>query len=221
MADGSRCRIKICGVTTVESALDAVRAGADAIGLNFYPKSPRAVSESMACDILASLPPFVEPVMLSVDEPWETALARRARLPGVRTIQRHDLEPCLPGAEIRWIPAFGIRHAGSLDAIRTLLHRCRAYNDPLPAAILVDASVPGQLGGTGQTLPWEVLDSFDVGLPLILAGGLTPENVGAAVKRVRPFAVDVASGVESRPGIKDFDRMRRFALAVRNAEAAS
>src|SRR6059058_1627898 len=129
MADGNRCRIKICGVTTVDAALDAVRAGADAIGLNFYPKSPRVVAEFMACEILAALPPFVEPVMLSVDEPWDIALARRARLRGVRTIQRHDAEPCLPGADIRWVPAFGIRHAGNLDAIRTLLARCRAYDD--------------------------------------------------------------------------------------------
>jgi phosphoribosylanthranilate isomerase len=221
MADGNRCRIKICGVTTVDAALDAVRAGADAIGLNFYPKSPRVVAEFMACEILAALPPFVEPVMLSVEESWDVALARRARLRGVRTIQRHDAEPCLPGADIRWIPAFGIRHEGSLDAIRTLLARCRAYDDPLPAAIMVDAAVPGQHGGTGQTLPWDVLDGFDVGLPLILAGGLTPENVGEAVKRVRPFAVDVASGVESRPGVKDFDRMRRFVDAVRTAELRS
>ena len=205
-----RCRIKICGVTTVDAALAAVQAGADAIGLNFYPKSPRAISEATACDILAALPPFVEPVMLSVDESWETALARRDRLPGVRAIQRHDAEP--PPIDIRWIPAFPVRDAGSLDAIRALVERRR------PAAILVDACVPGQHGGTGQTLPWDVLDGFDVGVPLILAGGLTPENVAAAVKRVRPFAVDVASGVESRPGVKDADRMRRFALAVRSVE---
>ena len=213
MVDHGRCRIKICGVTTVGAALAAVRAGADAIGLNFYPKSPRCITEAVACDILAVLPPFVEPVMLSVDESWETALARQARLPGVRTIQRHDAEP--PPTDVRWIPAIAVRDAGSLAVIRALVERCR------PRAILVDAAVAGQHGGTGQTLPWDVLDGFDVGLPLILAGGLTPENVGAAVKRVRPFAVDVASGVESRPGIKDFDRMRRFALAVRAAELAS
>ena len=221
MADYGRCRIKICGVTTVDSALTAVQAGVDAIGLNFYPKSPRAISESVACDILAELPPFVEPVMLSVDESWETALARRARLPGVRTIQRHDGELCPSGADVRWIPAFGVRHVDSLDAIRALLDCCRATDDPMPVAVLVDAFVPGQFGGTGQTLPWDILDGFDPLVPLILAGGLTPENVGAAVKRVRPFAVDVASGVESRPGIKDIDRMRRFVDAVRTAEAAS
>jgi phosphoribosylanthranilate isomerase len=206
-----RCRIKICGVTTVEAALAAVRAGTDAIGLNVYPKSPRAVSEAAAIDILAALPPFVEPVMLSVDESWETALARLRRLPGIRTVQRHDAQPC-PAADVRWIPAFGVRDAGSLAAIRALLERCR------PVAILVDASVPGQFGGTGQTLPWDLLDGFDPGVPLILAGGLTPENVAEAVKRLRPFAVDVASGVESRPGVKDADRMRRFVDAVRTAE---
>jgi phosphoribosylanthranilate isomerase len=206
----NRCRIKICGVTSVDAALAAVWAGADAIGLNFYPKSPRAISEATAREILAALPPFVEPVMLSVDESWETALARLDRLPGVRTIQRHDAEP--PPTDVRWIPAFGVRDAGNLEAIRTLVERRR------PTAVLVDASVAGQFGGTGQTLPWDLLDGFDVGVPLILAGGLTPENVAEAVKRVRPFAVDVASGVESRPGIKDAERMRRFALAVRTAE---
>jgi phosphoribosylanthranilate isomerase len=210
MAHLGRCRIKICGVTAVDAALAAVQAGADAIGLNFYPKSPRAISEATAVDILAVLPPFVEPVMLSVDESWEIALARLARLPGVRTIQRHDPEP--PPVAVRWVPAFGVRDASSLEAIRALLEFCR------PAAVLVDACVPGQRGGTGQTLPWDVLDGFDPGVPLVLAGGLTPENVAAAVKRVRPFAVDVASGVESSPGVKDVDRMRRFIDAVRTAE---
>ena len=218
MAHIGRCRIKICGVTTVDAALAAVRAGADAIGLNFYPKSrhARGFGRPRACiDILAALPPSsVEPVMLSVDESWETALVRRSRPPGVRTVQRHDAQPC-PASDVRWIPAFGVRDAGSLDVIRALLQRSR------PAAILVDASVPGQLGGTGQTLPWDLLDGFDPGVPLILAGGLTPENVAEAVKRVRPFAVDVASGVESRPGVKDADRMRRFIDAVRTAELAS
>lgn len=217
-----RCRVKICGVTNEADAELAARLGADAVGLNFYEASPRWINEETACGILRVLPPFVEPVMLAVRETWDTALARRARLPAIRTIQVHgdDIEPCLPGAECRWIAAFAIRSADSLRDIQTLLRRCRMGGAPMPAAVLVDAHVPGAYGGTGQTAPWDLLEHFDPGLPWILAGGLTPENVGDAVRRLRPFAVDVASGVESQPGRKDADKLRRFLAAVRQADEA-
>jgi phosphoribosylanthranilate isomerase len=215
-----RCRIKICGVTSVADATAAARAGADAIGLNFYAPSPRCITEDTACDILRSLPPFIETVMLAVKETWQAALARHARLPGVGAVQMHGdtIEPCLPGANVRWVPAFPVRSADSLPSIETLLSRCRTNGDAMPAAVLVDAHVPGEYGGTGRTAPWDLLEGFDPGVPLILAGGLTPENVGDAVRRVRPYAVDVASGVESRPGVKDPEKLWRFVEAVRNAE---
>lgn len=215
-----RCRVKVCGVTTVDDAGAAVRAGADAIGVNFYAKSPRHVSEDAAREIFAALPPFVEPVILSVAEPWETALARAARLGRVRLIQRHAdvLEPPPSGAGVDWMPAFPVRSAESLRAIASLLERCRLGGFAMPRAVLVDAHVPGEYGGTGQTAPWELLADFAPGVPWILAGGLTPDNVGAAVRRLRPYAVDVASGVESAPGKKDTAKLARFVAAVRSAE---
>jgi phosphoribosylanthranilate isomerase len=214
-----RCRIKICGVTSVADALAAVDCGADALGLNFYAPSPRCISEETAIEILRALPPFVEPVQLAVDEPWDVTLSRRLRLPGIRTVQRHDECPeCCPGADVRWVPAFPLRDDRTLRQIERLLERCRAYHDPLPAAVLIDAHVPGQRGGTGQVAPWEVLEGFAPGIPIVLAGGLNPDNVAEAVRRVRPYAVDVASGVEYRPGVKDPDKMRRFVQAVRQAE---
>jgi phosphoribosylanthranilate isomerase len=121
----------------------------------------------------------------------------------------------------RWWPdeviaAFQVRDKASLDMISRYIDQCRAVEE-LPAAILVDAQIPGQHGGTGQTAPWELLASFRPGVPLILAGGLTPENVADAVRVVRPYAVDVASGVEENPRRKDAEKMRRF---IANARAA-
>jgi phosphoribosylanthranilate isomerase len=107
-----------------------------------------------------------------------------------------------------------VRDAASLDQITACLDLLRAAG-AAPAAILVDAHVPGQYGGTGQTAPWHLLADFQPGVPLILAGGLTPDNVAEAIRIVRPYAVDVASGVESSPGKKDPDKLRRFIDAVR------
>jgi phosphoribosylanthranilate isomerase len=192
-------RIKICGITTPSDAVAAVTAGADAVGLNFYAASPRFLGLETAASILDQLPPFVEPVALVVDETPATTTARLHWLPRLRTVQWHGAEPEPAAAwSVPLIVAFPVRDAGSLYAITRYLDRCRA-SGRLPAAVLVDAHVPGQHGGTGQTLPWELLTDFHPGLPLILAGGLTPDNVADAVRRVRPYAVDVASGVESTP----------------------
>ena len=119
-------------------------------------------------------------------------------------------------AGTHWIPAFAVQDATSLLQITSHLEKWRSLGD-VPAAILVDAHVPGQYGGTGQVAPWHLLVDFDPGVPLILAGGLTPENVAEAIRIVRPYAVDVASGVESSPGKKDPDKMRRFIDAVRES----
>jgi phosphoribosylanthranilate isomerase len=117
----------------------------------------------------------------------------------------------------RYVPAFQVRHQHDLDAIGTYLEHCRLANT-LPSAVLIDGHAPGQHGGTGQVAPWELLESWQCPVPLILAGGLTPDNVADAVRAVRPFAVDVASGVESSPGRKDADKVRRFIEAVRRAD---
>ena len=215
----SHLRIKICGITTVEDALEAARLGADAIGLNFYPQSPRHVDLAVAERVLRQLPPFVEPVALFVNQPLRQIVQTLQPLGRIRTIQCYgeprELTDPYP---FQLIPAFNVRDASSLLEITRYLDLCRGLGR-LPAAILADASVPGQFGGTGHTAPWNLLADFRPGLPLILAGGLTPENVAEAVRIVRPYAVDVASGVESSPGCKDPEKIQRFIENAREAAA--
>jgi phosphoribosylanthranilate isomerase len=204
-------RIKICGITTPADALLAAELGADAIGLNFYPGSPRSISEARAREILAALPPFVEPVGLFVNERFAHIHAVAGRL-GLRTLQLHGeaLEP-LPQDGYRYVVAFRVRDESSLEQMTAYVVAQK------PAAVLVDAHVSGSYGGTGQQAPWHLLEDYQTEVPLILAGGLTSDNVGEAVRRVHPCAVDVASGVESEPGVKDQDKMRRFIDAARLA----
>ena len=204
-------RIKICGITKPADARAAAALGADAIGLNFYPKSVRNIDADTAKTIVLELPPFVTPVALFVNEPIAQIQMMAKRL-AIGTVQVHadTLEP-IPVDDFRWIPAFTVASAADLETIRTYAEKSR------PAAILVDARMPGMYGGTGQTAPWHLLAGFDPGAPVILAGGLTPDNVAEAIRIVRPYAVDVASGVESTPGQKDAEKMRRFIDAVRAA----
>jgi phosphoribosylanthranilate isomerase len=214
----SSVRIKICGITTVEDALCAAALGVDAIGLNFCPASRRVVDALVAKAILAALPPFVEPVALFVNESLEQAGFCARQLRTVRTVQWHGDDPQVQPADAwyQYIPAFAIVDAGSLARVMGFLKRSRAEGH-LPAAVLLDGHASGQYGGTGQTAPWQLLADFDPGVPVILAGGLTADNVGEAIRRVRPYAVDVASGVEGEPGRKDLDKLQRFVEAVRCA----
>ena len=123
------------------------------------------------------------------------------------------------GFSLAWlIVAFVVRDQNSLQDIAGYLHRSRTLGQ-VPDAILVDAHVPGQYGGTGRVAPWDLLADFRPGVPLILAGGLTPDNVAEAVRIVRPYGVDVASGVEQQPGVKDAEKMRRFIGNAREAAA--
>ena len=214
---GMRCLVKICGVTTVADAVAAAELGADAIGLNFYAKSPRCIDETTARAILDALPPHVKAIVLAVEEHWDETLARLERLSGVHALQIHHrtLTAC-PEPATLWIPAFAVKDESSIASIGGFLESCRAAG-AMPEAFLVDAHVPGSFGGTGQALPWHLLREFDPGVPLILAGGLTPENVADAIRIVRPWGVDVAGGVESSPGKKDHGRIRAFVAAVRSA----
>jgi phosphoribosylanthranilate isomerase len=208
-------RIKICGITTVEDALQAAQLCANAIGLNFYPQSPRYVDLAVAEQILRALPPFVDPVGLFVNAPlWQIAQTLQP-LGRIRTVQCYG-EPREPADSypLQLVPAFNVRDSSNLLEITRYLDLCREL-EVLPAAILADAAVPGQYGGTGHTAPWNLLADFRPSVPLILAGGLTPENVAEAVRIVRPYAVDVASGVESSPGRKDSEKMRHFIEAAR------
>jgi phosphoribosylanthranilate isomerase len=212
-------RVKICGVTNEADALHAGLSGADAVGLNFFPASPRYVNDpATIARILIDLPPFVEAVGVFANQSWRSACHQAKRFGRLRTVQLHG-DHHEPGFTypFKRIEAFKVRDRGSLLEINRYLELAHELGQ-MPSAVLVDAHVPGQHGGTGQTVPWELLASFQPGVPLILAGGLTPDNVAEAVRVVRPYAVDVASGVEHSPGHKDPDKVRRF---IDNARAAA
>ena len=207
-------RVKICGITTEQDALDALEAGADALGFNGFRGSKRFLDLSAASSWMAQLPPLATRVAVLVNPTLAEAQAVQA-LPGVDRLQFHGDEP----------PEFCTRFAGSgyLKALAardraTLLAACRFEG---ASAILLDAFVPGAYGGTGSLIDLELAAAFvreNPGLRVVLSGGLTPENVAAAVRTVRPHAVDVASGVESQhPGKKEKGRMRDFIAAVRQA----
>ena len=198
-------RVKICGVTRLEDALLAARLGADALGFNFWPGSRRFLAPAAARAMVERLPPFVTPVGVFVNQPEEEIL-RAAGESGVRVVQLHGDEP--PGlcARLPFPVVKAVRVATPLP-----LDALRAY--PV-AAFLLDAPSSGY-GGSGVTFDWSLAEGVAGLAPVILAGGLDPENVAAAVRRVRPYAVDVASGVESAPGVKDAARVARFIAAVR------
>jgi phosphoribosylanthranilate isomerase len=209
-------RIKICGVTTPEAARQAADAGADAVGINFYSKSPRCVTPQQAATIVRALPAFTAPVGVFVGMPVRQVCAVAFQL-GLRGVQTYDDQPpeedTFPFAHV---PAFRVKDAAGLEHVRRFVETAIALGRR-PAAVLIDSYVEGQMGGTGHRAPWELLVGFDPGVPLILAGGLTPENVAEAVAVVRPWGVDVASGVESAPGVKDAEKVTRF---VKNARSA-
>ncbi len=200
-------RVKICGVTRVADAVHAARVGADAIGLNFAAASPRCVSLAQAAEIAAALPQSVCRVGVFVDADRDTVAAVLAQVP-LDALQFHGDEP--PAACADWsvpvIKAVRVRGPETLAAA----------SDYAVDFLLADAWVPGQAGGTGQRVPLEWLGGV-ARERLILAGGLSPETVADAVRAVRPAGVDVASGVEAAPGIKDPEKVERFIANARLA----
>jgi phosphoribosylanthranilate isomerase len=201
-------RSKICGITRIEDALVAARAGADAIGLVFYAPSPRAVSIQQARAIVAALPPFITVVGLFVNasrcEINETLEAVRLDL-----LQFHGdetPEQCW-GYERPYIKALRVRPGDDIAAT------CELY--PGATGFLLDAFVEGVPGGTGVAFDWGLVPAR-LSKPIILAGGLTPENVSEAIQQVRPYGVDVSGGVEQGKGIKDSRRVEGFLKAVRS-----
>lgn len=201
-------RVKICGITTWEDARLAVDLGACALGFNFYPPSPRAISPADAWSIIRRLPPFVEAVGVFVDWPPLVVgpLARAVRLGAV---QLHGMESPQDVAELRRtrrvIKAIRVRKGFH---VRSLRHYRGAD------AILLDGFAVGLHGGTGRTIDWELARDAGRFGRIILAGGLVPENVAEAVRIARPYAVDVATGVEKRPGHKDPAKMRALFAAM-------
>lgn len=212
-------RIKICGVTNEADACQAALLGADAVGLNFHPGSPRCVEPARAEAILRALPLFVQAVGVYVNQPLRYSFSHAQALGRIHTVQWHgtERELCDP-FPFHLIAAFPVRDADSLRAVTRYLDACRVRGHG-PSALLLDAHVPGMHGGTGRTAPWHLLASFRPGVPVILAGGLTPDNVAEAIRLVQPYGVDVASGVESSPGRKDAGKMERFIDAAREAAA--
>ncbi|HEU4751797.1 MAG TPA: phosphoribosylanthranilate isomerase [Armatimonadota bacterium] len=199
-------RVKICGITNLEDALLAVEAGADALGFVFA-SSPRRVNPEQAAVILRELPPFVTTVGLVVDQDPRPILD----ICPLDVVQFHGSEPpdAITRIGRRAYKAFRVREPADLQPLT-------AYG--AASAFLLDAYVPGVPGGTGQQFPWELAaQAARFGKPVIVAGGLTPENVSLCIETTRPYAVDVSSGVEAAPGKKDPALVRAFIAAARAA----
>ncbi|HUG18120.1 MAG TPA: phosphoribosylanthranilate isomerase [Planctomycetaceae bacterium] len=220
----SRLWIKICGIRDVETALLASRSGADAIGLNFYAPSPRSLSVKTAAEIVKNLPASTTAVGLfvnhTVDEIETILNATRigiVQLHGDETPEfLAQLTRLDPRPELIWARRVAVEDIPSLGSP---FDRCRELGVTLKACLL-DARVEGAFGGTGRVLPWdEIAGVYDRAHwpPLILAGGLTPENVRQAIESVQPWGIDTASGVESAPGVKDPPLLERFLKAARQA----
>lgn len=194
-------RVKICGITNLEDALASVDAGADALGFVFHEKSPRHITTDRAAGIIAALPPFVQTVGLFVNQDSGFVNETIAQC-GFDIVQLHGDESPDDCAAVnrRVIKAFRIKDITSLDPINN--YRVSAY--------LLDAFSPKAYGGTGLTFNWDVAAIAKKFGPVILAGGLTPDNVREAVEKVRPYGIDVSSGVESSPGRKDAAMIREF-----------
>jgi phosphoribosylanthranilate isomerase len=200
-------KVKICGITRLEDALAAARLGADALGFNFWPRSKRYLAPAEARKIVRRLPSFVMPVGVFVDPSRDEVLGA-VDASGVAVAQLHGDEPpelCLSLP----LPV--------LKAIRVAdVHALAALASYEVQGFLLDAPAPGY-GGGGETFDWSLAAEVARELPIVLAGGLGPHNVADAVRAVRPWAVDVASGVERAPGVKDHDRMRLFVERAREA----
>jgi phosphoribosylanthranilate isomerase len=214
----SGVRVKICGLTCVDDARACAEAGADWIGLNFHPASARYVEPSRAAEIIAVLPASLSVVGVFVDRPAREVADVAERL-GLGIVQLHGHEPpndLLALDHLQIVRAFRLERASAWLEVTEYLGRAKAMGR-LPDAVLIDAYVVGTPGGTGASIANDVLDCVPPLPRLILAGGLTPLNVADRVARVRPWMVDVASGVESSPGRKDHARVAAFIRAARAA----
>lgn len=204
-------RVKICGITRSEDLAAACHAGADALGFVFYAKSPRNLTVGQAAALVAQLPPFVQSVGLFVD-------AEPAFVEAVLKAVPLDLLQFHGNEQPDYCRTFGRPY---LKAVRMrkgtdLVKYCVDFDDA--RALLLDAYVPGMPGGTGERFDWDLIPS-GLARPIVLSGGLNPDNVAQAVKAVRPWAVDVSSGVEAAPGIKDAARVAAFIARAKGLSA--
>ena len=205
-----KTRVKICGITNVADGLAAAGAGADMIGLMFYESSPRHITLARAAEISRALPPFLMRVGVFVNAPADFVLRAISEC-NLTMLQFHGDETsdfCTQFGLMN-MKAIRVRDAGSLVQLEN-------YQTD---AFLLDAHSKNGLGGTGEKFNWELaVEAQKFGKPIFLAGGLTPENVADAVRKVHPFGVDVSSGVESVPGIKDHAKVKAFITAAKSVE---
>ena len=225
--------VKICGITNLEDALTAVEAGADALGFVFYKKSPRKIDPEVVGEIVARLQVPVEKVGVFVNESLEhmesvakkvglTAIQLHVEMPPLGSKKRQEMKPA---EKLKRYIALPVRHffdeEGRFESFALSVREDEA--DKWVSAFFLDSSTPEQMGGTGRAFDWqEAVPVAEViqraGFSLVVAGGLTPTNVGEAIRVLAPWGVDVASGVESTPGKKDPEKIQAFVAAVRRAE---
>ena len=201
-------KIKICGITRLQDALDACDLGADVLGFNFVPSSPRYLNPYTAKDIITALPPFITTVGIFADEDLPV-MNDMAQFMNLDALQLHGHEDARYCREVKNPVVKAIRVESALDL--------EGVDEFDVSAYLLDARVEGMLGGSGKTFPWELAKSICRSHKVFVAGGLTSENVGRAVQMLAPYGVDTASGVESKPGIKDPVLVERFIRAARSA----
>ena len=223
-----RTRIKICGVCRPEDALLAAHAGADAIGIVFHEPAPRNVPRDRAQAILAALPPFVTAVGVFADAPADVVLSTARQL-GLRHVQLNGHEPpemiraLQPLAVVKAVSVERERYGATLKTWREAIASLALTN---LVGFVLETAGTGQAGGSGVANDWDAVGaardagSFEGLPPIIAAGGLTPESVGGIVRDVRPYAVDVSSGVEASRGVKSPELLAAFVAAVREADAA-
>ena len=205
--------VKICGITRVDDALAAVEAGADALGFVFWRESPRFIDPFRARAIVRRLPAFVTPVGVFVNQPPEYA-AGVSRLVPLGAVQLHGDEPADSVARI----GRPVIKALTLD-LASRPEQLAVW--PADVTILLDAHDPVRRGGTGRAIDWDGAAAVAAARRVVLAGGLTPENIVPAIERVRPFGIDVSSGVERSPGVKDHERIRALFRALAAAPACA
>jgi phosphoribosylanthranilate isomerase len=208
----SRTRIKVCGITNIDDAREAIKAGADALGFIFVESSPRYISPEKTKEIVAQLPPFVQYVGVFVNEdPVE--VEEIIEYCGLSCVQLHGSEDAEYCRELSHAatPCVVIK-AFRIDA-RAIAADFQPYAESVKG-FLLDTYAEGQEGGTGKTFDWAIIKSLNLKLPIILAGGLNPENAAEAVRAVRPFAIDINSGIEEQPGKKDYAKLHSLVTSV-------
>ncbi len=212
--------IKICGIRDVETARAVASLGADAIGLNFFAGSPRHIDEQTAAQIVEVLPADVTPVGVFVNH-TAAQIRQTCRSCGINTVQLHGDEPVSLLSELEELRIIrALRTDGDFAKLAAEQFAAYSVHRVTPWAWLVDARVPHVYGGSGETIDWDSLAASgrdDRWPPLILAGGLTPENIARAIRTADPWGVDVAGGVESSPGVKNLTRIEEFVRRSRDA----